>query len=470
MQYRIKISQGDFEELKQLVFADFPKEAAAFALAGIARRPDCNDVIIRRPISIPNQLYNLQHEYRLDLSSAAVNGLIALCESNGLGAVLCHSHPADIPYSPSDDHGERRVFQALRQFIHPNAPTASLLFYPEGVRARIWPAIEDEPIPVSEILVIGRSVRRISLNTSGVSNHAIPEVYDRQVLALGKEGQNQIMQTKVGIVGVGGTGSPTVEQLTRLGVEDLVLIDHDIFEPSNRSRVYGTFASSYRPRWRRFFKGPPKKVNLVAKHLMRVNPRARIKAIPKNVVLHESATALLDRDLIFLCTDDHWGRSIVNQIAYQYFIPTLNLGVSIAAPNKKVSLGLGVVDILRPDLPCLWCSNFLNSERIAAESMPIRDRWAREAEGYIQGLNDPAPSVISMTTTISGHAVTLFLQLVTDFMGQKGRVERFNWYLLDGSACTGRKSIQTPCVCSDIRAFGDLKPLPTIADMSFLYK
>lgn len=241
MRYRLKISEAHFAELERLVLADLPKEAAAFALAGSARHAATTDVIVRRPIAIPKEHFTVQHELHLELSTAAVNGLIALCEKNKLGAVLCHSHPENIPYSGSDDHGERRVFETLRQFISPDAPTASLLFYPGGVRGRVWFPGSRAPIPISEILVTGRYVRRIPSEPS-VRLHVEAreltdlEIFDRQVRAFGKEGQALIMRTKVGVIGVGGTGSPTAEQLVRLGTGDLVLIDPDAFEPSNRTR------------------------------------------------------------------------------------------------------------------------------------------------------------------------------------------------------------------------------------------
>jgi tRNA A37 threonylcarbamoyladenosine dehydratase len=41
-------------------------------------------------------------------------------------------------------------------------------------------------------------------------------------------------------VGAGGTGSAVAEQLIRLGIGSLLIIDDDTFNPSNISRVYGS--------------------------------------------------------------------------------------------------------------------------------------------------------------------------------------------------------------------------------------
>ena len=450
-----------------------PNEAGGFALAGVAEHESCVDIIIRRIVEIPKEFFVIQHEFRFEVSSKAINGLIALCEKNGLGAVLCHSHPYDIPYSPSDDYGEKRVFEVLRQFVSPNAPTASLLFWPDGVKGRVWLSDFMKPEPITEIVTVGRFIRRIQIDTSPMTEQKVNEqVFDRQVRAFGRQGQVMIEQAKVGIIGLGGTGSPTAEQLVRLGVKDLTLIDHDKFEPSNITRMYGTFASSSHKPWWTIGSKHYKKANLLELHLKRINPKLKILAISKNVVLRDVAMRLRDRDIVFLCTDDHWGRSIVNQVAYQYFIPTINLGVHIAAKEKdeKISDGVGVIDILRPELSCLWCRQFLRADRIAAESMPMSTRRSRESEGYVENIQTPTPSVVSITTTLSGMAVTVFLQLITDFMGSKGDIARFNYDIMDGNIRRGRSNILNGCVCRKVQGFGDLKALPTITDMDFLKK
>lgn len=468
--HRLKISERDFAELQTLVFADLPREAGAFALAGIAETPTSIDIIVRRPVAIPRHWFSVQHEIRLEVSSQAINGLISLCEANGLGAILCHSHPSDFSYSPSDDYGEQRVLAVLRQFIPPSAPTASLLFYPGGVRGRVWLLEQSKPTPLAEIVVMGSRVQRIlpDHRQGSVVGQSDSLVYDRQIRAFGKEGQAMLAQAKVGIVGIGGTGSPTAEQLVRLGVKDLILVDPDVTESSNITRVYGTFHTTLGERLSRTLKIPRFKADVVAAHLRRINPSATIKVLHQSVVQSKAAMALRDRDILFLCTDDHWGRSIVNRFAHQYFIPTINVGVAIAARDGVISAAVGVVDILSPDLPCLWCKNSLQPERIAAESMPRGARQRLGDEGYIEGLDIPNPSVVSTTTALSGMAVTMFLQLITGFMSERGNVSRLNYDILDATVRRGTTEVARNCQCRQVRGFGDLKSLNTLTDIGFL--
>lgn len=459
--FRLKIAEPDFEELRQLVLADMPKEAGAFALAGLAVSGHTTDILVRRAIAIPKGMFSLQHEYRLEVASQAINGLASLCESNGLGAVICHSHPSDIPYSPTDEEGELRIVEALRAFIPRGAPTASLLFHPNGVSGRVWLPDTAQPVRLSEIIVVGRFMRRIGSPTPKERDETS---FDREVRAFGAEGVSRIRRAKAAIVGTGGTGSPIAEQLVRLGVTDLVLIDPDRLEMSNLTRVYGTYVSDLTPRWWSFRRSDPYKVRLIKRHLLSVRPHTTVRAVPTSVVIESAASALLDRDVIFLCTDEHWGRSIVNQVSYQYLIPTINLGMSVRAKEGKISGAVGVVDVLRPGLPCLWCRQFLRADRIAAESMPRKDREARAREGYVDGV-ETAPSVVSVTTTIAGLAVTQFLQLLTDFMGPAGEVARLNYNVMDGTVRRGTSTILDRCICKKTKAFGDLKRLPVLANV-----
>jgi molybdopterin-synthase adenylyltransferase len=454
-EYRIRIAASDLERMTRLVNADLPREGAAFALVGIAKHRAGTDLLVRRVIEVPSVLFDEQLELRLDVAPKAINGLAALCEANGLGALVCHSHSVDASYSPSDDFGERRLYGALRAFTPKGVPLGSLLVRPDRIEGRVW--TEHGSHLIDELVVVGRSLTRVQVRDATSNDEPDPGgVHSRQILAFGSIGQRAIERTRVAVVGVGGTGSPTAEQLVRLGVRDLVLVDRDSVDPSTISRVYGSVSADVRPDSAR------RKVEVVARHLRRINPKVMIVSVDGNVITDAVARRLIDRDVIFLCTDEHWGRSIVNQIAYQYLIPTLNLGVALRKDDAVGIRGSGIVDVLRPDLPCLWCKGYIRAARISAESMSAEDREALAEEGYVEDVDSPTPSVVSLTTTVAGMAVTTFLQLLTDFMGAAGEVQRLNYNPLDGTVRRGATPVAEQCVCTRHRGRGDLAPLLTL--------
>jgi adenylyltransferase/sulfurtransferase len=69
----------------------------------------------------------------------------------------------------------------------------------------------------------------------------IIERYSRQILFLGSEGQQKLMNSVVLIVGCGALGTAQAEMLARAGVGHLKLIDRDFVELSNLQRqiLYG---------------------------------------------------------------------------------------------------------------------------------------------------------------------------------------------------------------------------------------
>ena len=455
IEYRIKMTEEDLEKIRSILMAHMPREAGVFLLAGIRENNQTKELLVRRVVEIPETEYKAQESYYLEISPRAINGIIALCEKTTLGVVLCHSHPLHPNYSRSDNYGEKRIAKTLWQFL-PNAPVGSLLMTPTIVRGRFWEQ-DGTSRPISSIISVGRHIKKIpTIDSKSYKSDSTIDIYDRQIRVFGTDGQKAVSGTKVGIVGLGGTGSSVAEQLVRLGVKDLVLIDKDEFESSNLTRIYGSFyKNSISSKERK------NKVNIICNHLKKINPRVQVKKIRGNVVTN-TCSNLLDRDVIFCCTDDHWGRSIINQITYQYLIPTINMGVRIDSENEKIKDAGGAIHVLRPGKPCLWCYDFLKAKRIGTESLPIQERKTLLREGYVENIDTPSPSVISLTTTVSGIAVTLFLQLVTDFMGASGDIYCLRYDIMNGTVSRGKTDIKLNCICNAVKGYGDLKSIPII--------
>jgi len=468
----LKITSQHLLEAKKAVLRADPNEGAAFLLAGISQTRGRLILLVRRVVEVPEAAYRVRNDRHLDISPQAINGLVSLCDANRMGVILCHSHPGSIGrpcYSQSDDHGEARIAETLRSFL-PDAPIGSLVIGPEAMRGRAWTPDGDPPL--DELIEIGPSIRRHALTedkTSGGRLTSTDEIYSRQVLAFGGTGQHLLAMSRVAIVGAGGTGSAVAEQLVRMGVLDIVLMDDDVFSRSNVTRIYGTYASHAVRRWYNpaSWRQRPK-VELVARHLRCIEPRVCVKAVRGNVVHPPNARLLLDRDIVFCCTDDHWGRSVVNQIAYQHMIPTINIGVRIDAHEGMLRGGTGSLHVLRPGIPCMWCYEYLRSDVIRAESLPPEDYKSLSNEKYVVGLDSPAPSVVSLTTTMAGLAVTQFLQLLTGFMGETGDVQSLRYDILDGRTRRCVSQIKGECACQKNASFGDLRDLPTCGDKALL--
>lgn len=470
MIYSIKITREDLNILNKILYKYSPRENATFLLVGKADNKNSVDFLVRRIIEIPDSEFKIRDKTQLEISPRAINGIISLCEVNKLGVIVCHSHPklSMHDYSSSDDFGEKRIAKVFHDCL-PEYPIASLLLSDCGYRGRYW-GFKAKPKIINHIKVIGRYIENNNLSGQEPKQSFDTELYDRQVLALGELGQSIITKTKVGIVGVGGTGSAVAEQLVRLGVRDFIIVDKDYFDSSNLTRVYGSF-HKHLPflLTKNFRKLRYKKVTIIKKHLFHIKRDIRVVPIFGNIVMSEVYRALLDRDIIFSCTDDHWGRSILNQIAYQYLIPVINIGVRIDSHDKKITGGTGALHVLRSGKPCLWCYEYLKADIIFSESMLKKERDKLLTEGYVKGVETKTPSVISFTSTMASLAVTIFLQMVTDFMGEKGAVSHFRYDIMEGDVRRGIVEPLTDCICKKVKAFGDFKALNTYKKGDFIH-
>ena len=52
-------------------------------------------------------------------------------------------------------------------------------------------------------------------------------------------------------------------------------------------------------------------------------------------------TVLLDADIIFCCTDGHGSRHLLTELAQQYLVPVIDMGIEIQPGNRASRAGGG---------------------------------------------------------------------------------------------------------------------------------
>jgi molybdopterin/thiamine biosynthesis adenylyltransferase len=388
------ISQADLAELRERLLGD-DVEGCAVLFVSTCRRSDGQVRLLTREVTFPSGMqYQSRTTVYAQLSPAFVAEISKKAKRAGLGLVFVHSHPkADCAeFSLVDDEGE----EILARFLHVRGvegPHGSLLLAAKVLRAR-------ELAKNNELRVVSIGDRRILEFNPMVPGDSRPqEIFDRQVRAFGAAGQAQIESLRVAVVGLGGTGSIAAQQLAHLGVRRFVLIDPDEVETTNLNRVVGSSPSSI----------GMAKVDVAANCLAAIREDIEARTVEDDVVHSRVARELIDADLIMCCTDSHGSRSVVQQIAYQYMIPCVDMGSTITQRDGKITGIFGRIQLLAPGMPCLWCSHLLDPTQ-------VRRDMANEAEQrldpYIVGGAEPAPSVISLNGTVVSLAVSMVLALV----------------------------------------------------------
>ena len=92
------------------------------------------------------------------------------------------------------------------------------------------------------------------------------EYTQRTARLIGRENVAALAEKTILIFGVGGVGSFAVEAFGRAGVGHLILVDADVFDPSNLNRQLGATTATI----------GRKKVDIMKERLLTINPDIQI--------------------------------------------------------------------------------------------------------------------------------------------------------------------------------------------------
>jgi hypothetical protein len=358
-----------------------------------------------------------------------------------MGLVFIHTHLGESlepRFSGVDDAGERVLAEFLERRglggVH-----VALVVGRTGCQAR---QLGSEI--VIRVLQIGSTVEVMSsTETSSVKSM----VFDRQIRAFGGGAQARLGQLKVGIVGLGGTGSIVAQQLVHLGVDDYLLIDPDIVDLSNLNRLASADPGDV----------GASKVEVVKRYIHSVRPTARVVRQQSSVLLASIARLLVERDFVFCCTDTYGSRAVLNQLAYQFFVPSIDMGVSLRSSGGMITHVTGRVQMLAPGLGCLVCGGLLDTDAVRWDLMTD---YERQVDPYFIGPGQPAPAVMSLNGTMASLAVTMLLA-ATVAIPMEARYQIYNG--IRGTVRAASIAADPNCiVCSKRGALGrgDEWPLP----------
>jgi hypothetical protein len=445
VRYSITFLESTYELLLKHLLTDRTREHAAYLLCRTGVTEEETRLLVREILPVPQEEILSSSLAHMEIRSVSFTRAMKRAHETKQNFVFVHSHPqGHCDHSAQDDAEEAKLFRTAYIRIGNEGPHASIVISAEDQpMARVWLA-DGSFHEVDVVRTVGSSLRFFRRQSSR-SDYA--RFFDRQVRAFGADLQAELSRLNIGIVGVGGTGSSVAEQLARLGVGHVNLFDGDVFDDSNVSRVYGSSTQDA---------GTPK-TEICERSLVHIGLGTQVSSSDRDITFRSIAGKLKECDVIFGCTDDEWGRSILTRIALYYYIPVFDMGVRIDSQDGIIRTIQGRVTTLLPGAACLFCRGRLSSERVAAEVLqstaPARAEDLRR-EGYIPELDTRAPAVIAFTTAIAASAVSEFLHRLTGFMGQD-RTSTEVLHLFDESRIRTNHVAPDPnCICADELTIG----------------
>jgi proteasome lid subunit RPN8/RPN11 len=358
----------------------------------------------RRMLWVGTPAYVERHADALAISSDGYVAALGEASTAGLIALWFHTHPGEggIPLpSRHDVEVDRRLAETFR--IRADTPWyGTMIASPRRQGYDFSGALlheDDPPRSIGRLWVVGDRWRLQSAHDA--PGLTVDPRFDRSVRALGGPIQAALGDLKVGLVGGGGTGSAVAEQLVRLGVRHLTIIDSDTLSASNVTRVYGsTPADVCRP-----------KVEMLSDHLRAIAPELDCTAIQSMTTLEPTARALAGCDLIFGCSDDNAGRLVLSRLATYLMTPVIDIGILLSSDAAGLLSGIdGRVTILAPGSACLVCRGRIDMARAATELLSPGERRRLADEGYAPALADTEPAVVTFTTAVAAAAVSELLE------------------------------------------------------------
>jgi hypothetical protein len=403
----LTLTEGMHAELKAHLFPGDGKEAVAFALCTRRAGDRVHRLLVKEIFNIPYDDCFERAPLNVRWNTDSIVPLLEKAEKSKLSVVKIHSHPSDFPqFSTTDDAADADLLPAIGGWVEAAVPHGSAIMLPSGRmfgRCKLgraeWTSLERVMVVGDDLRIWHRDLLEDFRGEFGASHAQL----------FGEKTIEELGQLSVAVVGCSGTGSLVIEQLARLGIGTLVLVDPDIMSIRNINRIPNTYMTDAESS--RF------KVEVLAERIRLFGLGTKVVPIAKNLWTVESVKAVAQCDLVFGCMDSIDGRFLLNSLASHYLLPYFDLGVRLEAVTEGLNAGqikqvCGTVHYLQPGKSSLISRGLVDLKEVAEAGLRRNDPAAHAQQlkdGYISGVQEQRPAVITVNMYIAALAVHEFL-------------------------------------------------------------
>lgn len=403
----LSLTQEAHRQLLAHLFPGDGKEAAAVLVCTRVPKPRAR-LLVKDIVLVPHQACIRRTESALTWPGAYIEAAVDLAESAGLSIILLHSHPTGYPdFSRLDDESDSEVIPCLQAAVTTDHGSAVML--PDGrILARLY-SRNGEVTPVDLVSVAGEDL--CYWWREGITSPA------SRPMAFTPEMSKELSQLTACVIGVSGTGSVTAEQVCRLGFGRVIGIDHDHVEDKNLNRILNTTLADAQ--------GAKTKVHVFADRINLLRAQPFFSPVDADVMTRRAVLAASQADVIFCCVDKLRARMVADRLAAAFLLPLIDVGVAI--PTRVTPNGLAIaevtgrVDFVFPGGSSLADRGVYTSASLHAEALAEADAAAHAEQveaGYIDGMPEQGPSVITLNMRASSACVMEFIARAYPFRQQ----------------------------------------------------
>ena len=386
------------DELRSHLFPGDGLEAAALLLCTVTgqRRPKW---LAREVICVPHEHCTRRPDF-ITWPGEYVETAIDHASARGDAVIAVHAHPGGLfAFSNADDESDHVLMSSI--WHGTDRAAGSAIMIPNGaMRARVYD--DDRVMPVDLVMKVGTNVE------TWWNDEAT-----KLPMAFTSDMRTSLGRLSVCIIGVSGTGSIVAEQLARLGVGEIILIDFDKIEERNLNRILNATRADI----------GALKVEMFADAIRRYRSDGDVISVPDSVATREAVLAACEADILFSCVDSAEGRHIADRLTAYFAMPLFDVGVAIPTEpmldgGRRVAEVYGRVDYVYPGGSSLMDRGVYDAALLEAEYLArtAPQALARKiADGYLLGVAEEAPAVITLNMRAASASVIEFIARLFPF-------------------------------------------------------
>lgn len=406
MEYQLRISGKHYATLQQHLFPGDGKEAVAIVLCGRHEQDGLSVLLTHQIELLPHDECERSEEY-VCWKTERIIPLLEEASKKNMAILKIHSHPTGYSkFSITDDESDLELFRSVFGWCDYNGVHGSAVMLPDGkIFGRVY-THQLETFPMNKISIAG-DVINIWVNQE---NNKIDDFSLRTIQAFGEGTYNILKRLRIGVIGCSGTGSPTIEQLVRLGVGEIVLIDPDNVEVKNLNRILNSKRKDV----------GKSKVEALSTAINEFGIGTKVVSFPENIFDNRNLLEkLITCDMIVGCMDGVDGRHLLSQLTNFYLVPYFDIGVRLDANGTGgINSIVASVNYIQPGCSTLFSRGLYTAKRLFDDGLRRQspEEFAdREKLGYVRNANVNSPAVISINMQISSIAVNELLNRLHPF-------------------------------------------------------
>jgi molybdopterin/thiamine biosynthesis adenylyltransferase len=402
----LTLTNTHYERLRKHLLPIDGNEALAFALCSRRSGTRVHRLLVKDIIEIPYDDCLQRSPNAITWGTDILEPILLQADKEDLSIVKIHSHRSNFRnFSEADDDSDKSFFSGVRGWMENKRVHGSVIMMPKG---ELFGRYDDNGTvhEFERIAVIGSDLAFFHRADEGST---FAEIGASHALLFGEKTLAEMSKLSIAVVGCSGTGSIVIEQLARLGVGEIVLVDWDIMSERNLNRIVNSRMQDA--------KDERLKTEVLAERIRDMGLGTKVVTVSTTLWNPQAVREVAQCDVIFGCVDTIDGRFILNKLATQYLIPYFDLGVRLQAVETGIKAGsikqvCGTVNYLQPGMSSLLSRGLFSLQDVGNAGLKRTDPSAHQqqiADGYISGAPEHRPAVITVNMFIASLAMHEFL-------------------------------------------------------------